>query len=649
VYSPSKWPLAMLNALGMEAPGIAWLGQFFVPVGVVIGSIDTGLLLSIVLAQLVALLLTAAAVWELSDRRFRTAVTGVVVMASAPLFIGLSHYYLVEMMQTTAVAWFVLIMALAPGWSRLLTASQLVLATSFAMLAKVSSPLYCLGPGLVALYYFVRPATNDESDSRALVWALRAMLASGVVLGAATACWYFRNIHIVVEHVAMASSGSVAELYGKQEQFLLSMKYWLSALRAAFFPPAVAICAVGSLLAAIVASLVTRQARSRKFALAVGVAVFEIATVLSVFSVNANRDNRYLLPLLPYVVLILSWSVHRVDRRFVTYAVVGVFALGWADTHAQSLGLADLDRGAPPWLTARVSDARDRALLSSIVERTCGEHTSASYWNAVGVQLIWLNPPGVSYAAAKALAPRHMLNCQFDAIGYYDNNEDAAWSRLMSERITYYVAVDPSAYQAPTTPVDMTVNQLDAPILKRIKDSGVFQLKGGIDGRTDGHQGVLIFERVDRVDHIARGRELFDQGKYQQAIDEYNKTAVLDPANVEAWANLAQAYERAGNLEQAVVAGGRARALNPNHYYVNMILAVSFMQEKEWATAVQRAEDAAVNAPGIRERVTALVVAAQASFQARDSAKGCDFLRRAAGVQRGPDILAEIARNGCGT
>src|SRR3954453_10493111 len=43
--SPSAWPDAMLRVFGSRAPAIAWLGQFFVPIGVAAGSIDFALLL----------------------------------------------------------------------------------------------------------------------------------------------------------------------------------------------------------------------------------------------------------------------------------------------------------------------------------------------------------------------------------------------------------------------------------------------------------------------------------------------------------------------------------------------------------------------------------------------------------------------------
>src|SRR5262245_30659595 len=43
---PAQWPHAMLNSVSARGPGVAWLGQFFVPLGDVIGSFDIALILS---------------------------------------------------------------------------------------------------------------------------------------------------------------------------------------------------------------------------------------------------------------------------------------------------------------------------------------------------------------------------------------------------------------------------------------------------------------------------------------------------------------------------------------------------------------------------------------------------------------------------
>jgi len=150
-YSSNHWLPRMLNVLNVQAPGVSWLGQIFVPVGYLLGSIDVGLLLSILITQVLTLVLMYHTIRELSPQNELVPLMGCLAMGSTSLFVALSHQYLAEPLQLLAVTWFVLIMSFAPKWSRAVTLSQLLAAIPVAMLAKASSPLYCVGPGLVAL------------------------------------------------------------------------------------------------------------------------------------------------------------------------------------------------------------------------------------------------------------------------------------------------------------------------------------------------------------------------------------------------------------------------------------------------------------------------------------------------------------------
>ena len=641
VYSPSQWLGALVTTLGRSAPGIAWLGQFFVPVGMLLGSIDQGLLLSVFVMQAVALWLVARAIWTLSNGSVLVALGGVIVMASAPLFIALGHYYVVETMQAMTVAWFVLIMVRAPTWSRLLTAGQLGLATTCAMLAKVSSPIFCFGPGLVALVYLIRPVSTDFPDSRR---PAVTTLACAIPLAVATAVWYYLNAEAVIGHVSMASTGPIAELYGGQLDFLLSLQDWLGAVRVNFFSTSTLVVGAGVFAAAIIVLVSKGTAAEKRFLLAAGVAAMQIAFILVIFSLSSNRDDRYLLGLLPYFVVILCWSIAQLPRRpLISAAVIAAFVFQWAGTHAHALGLIRSAPGASPWLNPVMTDSGVQKVVDSLVRRTCRENTSASYSNTIGVQLAWMNAPAVSYAAAKIFAPQNTLHCDYEAIAYYDTDEHEAWRRVLSRNTVYFVAMDPSTYTVPSQPVDRIANQLTGPILTRVENSGLFQLEHGIPE----HSGILIFKRVDRIDYVVSGRALSDHGKHQQAVDELTKATTLDPANVEAWANLALAYERQGNLDQALAAGGEAARLSPNHYYVHLGLARVLRRQLKYKEAVERAEHAAANAPGPTERTNALALAGRSALQAGELEKGCRFLRQV--IQSGPsnEINAELKRGGC--
>src|SRR5260370_674778 len=73
----------------------------------------------------------------LTGGRVGPALAGCLAVAAAPMFIAMTHQYLVEPLQCLAVAWFVGIMAFAGQWRRTTLVAHLLGATAFAMLAKV--------------------------------------------------------------------------------------------------------------------------------------------------------------------------------------------------------------------------------------------------------------------------------------------------------------------------------------------------------------------------------------------------------------------------------------------------------------------------------------------------------------------------------
>ena len=239
IYAPTDWISQMLDVLRGAAPGVSWFGQFFVPLGYLLGSIDVGLLLSIWVTQAFTLILMYRSVWELSGHNQLVSVTGSLVIGSAPLFVGMSHQYFAEPLQLLGAAWFLMIMSFAPQWNRAVILTQLLIATPVAMLAKASSPLYCLGPGLVALWYVFKPGQSSAGKREWLQKGVVGALPAGIVLSVATIAWYYWNITYVMQHISVASSGPIAELYGKKDSFLDAMLYWLGAIQNAFFLPMV--------------------------------------------------------------------------------------------------------------------------------------------------------------------------------------------------------------------------------------------------------------------------------------------------------------------------------------------------------------------------------------------------------------------------
>jgi len=62
----------------------------------------------------------------------------------------------------------------------------------------------------------------------------------------------------------------------------------------------------------------------------------------------------------------------------------------------------------------------------------------------------------------------------------------------------------------------------------------------------------------------SRGIERFDEGRYQEAIDQFTKAIALDPNYADAWQRRAEAYAQLGRSEQAAEDRRHLQGLDPS-------------------------------------------------------------------------------------
>src|SRR5262245_59738882 len=113
------------------------------------------------------------------------------------------------------------------------------------------------------------------------------------------------------------------------------------------------------------------------------------------------------------------------------------------------------------------------------------------YYNAVGDEKPWLNLWTVSYVAVKVLAPHDLLRCYYASLGYVESDADKIWSQILSLQTHYYITTDPNLYPIPKDPLNRAINQLNNPILQRIRTSGLYELEPPLPE----NPGILIFRR----------------------------------------------------------------------------------------------------------------------------------------------------------
>ena len=489
----------MLRAGADRGPGISWIGQFFVPLGLVIGSIDKALLLSLTLAQTLSLFLLYVAVLRLERSRIAVASLSVMSAAATPLFVGLGHLYLVESFQVLAVSWFVFILASANLWPRAFIIGQLLAAGAFAILMKATTPCYCLLLGLAALGYAARP---DRP------WGLRDMktkvvLGVALLLSLAVLFWYKQNFVAVVQHSRIAASGPIAALWGKEDTVLNTLGYWLGQIQPNFFLPAVL---VGSCVLVVLAlpTLRPRLLASNpdlvRPAVCAGAALLQILGSLLLFSFGANRVGRFLLPILPCMALLISWASARLGKgKIVPWLALSLYLGQFILVHGQVLGLIAPNRSITGFLWQRHRDKVGVELADEIVARTCiyrrGENT---YLNilAIAPELKgdWLGPAPARYAVAKRFGRRIPCEYAYAGSSFFGADIETTWQEVLRLQPHYIITNDPTIYPSPKNSINRSVSlESHHALLSQIRNSGLFM----IDGPMRADPGFITFRRRD--------------------------------------------------------------------------------------------------------------------------------------------------------
>lgn len=466
LHSPGPWWLEMMRAFGIKAPGIAWVGQWFVPMGRMLGSIELGLLLSVIFVQFGTLVLIYTLSKEfIPDQNLAPLLVSMLV-ASAPLFIGMSHQYCVEALQLFAVTYFYWIAARGRNLRRPQMVGHLLLATGLALASKVTSPIYCVFPGCVAVYDVVK--RQDRGGLFQSSFRKHGLLVlTGIALFGNVLVWYARNGSALLEHVRFSSSSEAALDYGRSGSFVYKMQYWLSALQKSVALPTVLFGIAIVLLIAIGIRFTTSEAwwipPSKRISLLALGAFGHVVFVLTIFSVNINEENRYLLPLLPSLAVIFMWCLTFVKKRLVL-VLLGVLFIGqWAYVEARAFGFIPPDNSMSYWVLPVQRSNEEMNELTRIVELTCTLETAHRY-SITGVELPWLNFNSLSFYAAKR-KQETKVQCNNTSLGYAEKDPMKAWERVNELNIAYFISLEESAHPQPPN----FLNEVSLSILQKIR------------------------------------------------------------------------------------------------------------------------------------------------------------------------------------
>jgi hypothetical protein len=471
--------IASLNAqLSFKAPGVTWIGVPYALLAPVFGRVEPALLFATLTWQAVTLFACGWSAYLVSRSRL-VAFAVTALLGSAPLFVGMSHQYLVEPLQTMAVALCFLLALAAHRMSGEGVIVALLGVSALAMAAKTSSPLYCALPMAYACIEIVRRGSLSRMRvSPLLRLPLLGLAISGAVL---VALWYALHFQVTYRNVVESTVGSFAPYYGKSAPFVTKAAYWALA-----FSDALVVHNASLLIAAAAGTVVawtllpqshradrkpSEGAEARHGGWVVGVAAVSLVASFVVYSLQINDDTRFLEPLLPATAVVLAWGLSRRWERLACGAVLAVALGQYAVVYSRAFGLPSLTGVLEPWLrVVDRSDARQQQ-LQAVVRLTCDPHLSGEV-NMVGVDLPWLSHFSANFYATSAQAGRPV--CLYTGLPFAETDLDRAVEWIKHAGPSYYIAVRPEGM---SKPLDY-LNRVSAPAFIWVASSPQWEVFG---------------------------------------------------------------------------------------------------------------------------------------------------------------------------
>ncbi len=481
-HSPQRWAITMSDGLNLKPPGVVWLGQFFVGLRGLLGSVETSLLLSILLTQFLLLWIlykTSAAMFP--ESRLLQA-TAVIFAAGAQLFVGLSHEFLVEPLQGVAAAWALYVAYRSPDWPKARVVIHMGAVLILGALSKADTPVYCLFPLAYAAVQVLRRresyAFRAELKHRAsLVLAVTFALA-----GLLCALWYVRHVADVWRHIHDATTGDIALYYGARDTIFNKLIIWTKQLRTSFLAPYSIWALLGALILGPLRAILQRTPMAKPIARAMPLAVvslLQIILLLLAFSSVITVESRFMYALLPYLTIVFLQACALAPRKAVlAFALIG-FAQ-WTAVHAAALFPQYQLAIRSDWLYALQLDPTryEEAVRAVRVMSEGPEH-----YNIVGIEEPWFNANSLDFFSAKDRLTSGTRS-YFTSLGYAEKDPTAAFNRIRDFHTRFVVTL---AEPFQTTPPNF-LNLTSIPILERMRrDPNFVQIP------FDSRNGVIIF------------------------------------------------------------------------------------------------------------------------------------------------------------
>jgi hypothetical protein len=345
---------------------------------------------------------------------------------------------------------------------------QLGAALVLGLLAKASTPLYCLAPCLYCGYFLVRKPGIPDFRAEWKLWPSRILIVAFGCLAMLCALWYFRHFAEALQHVRDSSFGDIALAYGHRDSVSHKLVVWWGLFVQSFLSPCLS---WGCLIAIVVASAFYPSFRSPsrgQYRLSVHpmavLSAAQIGLVLFVLSLTIEVDPRYMYSLLPCASILFMQICAFLPGKALA-ALVAVGAAQWALVNGFALGIAAHLPDRSQWLKVAHSDRSQYDELARAVRLT----DSPGRDNIVAIEEPSVNANSAAFFAAKQ-SLKTGARGSYGSVGYAQQDIGAAMRRIEQDRTRYVITLD--EFHQSSTP--NFLNLVSSRVLERMRSDSQF-------------------------------------------------------------------------------------------------------------------------------------------------------------------------------
>ncbi len=452
-HSFDKWFSVWLNLMnGYKSPGISLIGQFFVPFARLSTCPDFVIQLSVIFTHAIALWFLYDAVLRINGMS-QSASIAVLFVASTPIFIGLSHYYFVEPLQTLSVAYFWWLAARVINGDLKDLLSHVTFAGALGMLAKITTPIYIVVPCCLILNSLIRNKTNIDPKK---CIENKVFFALSVLTFVLMLFWYAKNITTILDFAQWASQSEYAINWGSSGNFFEKLQHWFFRLNLMIFPGLIKYLVIFSLF-----YFFAKAPKSKRFNIDL---VFLISGLVSfifvifLFVRNINEEVRYLEPLVVPIGIVLGvCSAHLTKLLNLLFAIIFICYWGINNLYTFTSKISQ-SLIVPTWyLDVYDGDKRADNELRSLVSLLKGNINGVQ---TAGVVHPIINAPTLNYYITK-YGPRWDEKPFFMSLEVLKFNpvfEDTK-KILQDHDGTYFVTLSEKHLKNPANQYDLQVNK----------------------------------------------------------------------------------------------------------------------------------------------------------------------------------------------